>query len=181
MNNKFSQKQSFTRKIHSAFSALLFMGAIAISYSANAAKVVYEDVGFVKGTEESSTQFSITQAGTYEATLIDFVFPATFDLLSFQLTAGSPSELFEVNRLENAGKFTFEATAGTYYANLLSVAGGAHEIGLYGLQISQLSSVVPLPPAILLFLSSALVLVLFGFNGNPMEKEDEAPLRSALV
>ena len=179
MKNNFPKKNSISKKIHSVFSAVIFVGALAISHSANAANVVYEDVGFIKGEEESTSQFSILHAGTYEATLIDFIFPATFDVLSFQLTEGSPSPLFEVNHLEKNGSFTFEANAGTYYANLWGVAGGAHEIGLYGLQISQLSSVVPLPPAILLFLSSALVMMLFGFNGNPAEKEETTSLETA--
>lgn len=158
---------------HRVFFAMAFFFTFAIfNQTALAAKVVYEDVGFVRGVEESSTQFSISQGGTYEAALIDFKFPVEFELLSFQLTAGSPSPLFEVDRLEGGGSFTFNANPGNYYANLIGVGGGTYEIGLYGLQISQLSSVVPLPPSVLLFLSCVLAMFLFGFNGNnPLEVE----------
>jgi hypothetical protein len=159
--------------------AVLVMACIMLtSQSVHAAQVVYEDVGFIFGTEATSSQFSISRAGTYEATLSDFQYPSSFEVLSFQLTQGSPSELFEVGRLENTGSFTFDVGVGSYYANIFGVAGGAHEIGLYGLQITQLAtSAVPLPPAVLLFLSSALVMFLFGFNGSPEERDESAENR----
>jgi len=108
-------------------------------------------------------EFEISQAGTYTASLRDFEFPNSLASLSLDIySAGATPGLSKITMSQN-GTLTFEAEAGTYLATLNAFAGnnGLSRFGLYGFEIG--STAVPLPAAILFFLSG---LTLLGFSAR---------------
>lgn len=141
-------------RARTSLAALLLLAGIG---TANAAMVVYENVGFVEDMEMSTTSFEIPTAGNFKATLTDFEFPEAFDLLGFAVTTATEM----VGATTEPGSFTFSADPGTYFANFVGITGGGG-LGLAGVQISA----VPLPAAAVLFSSSMLALVLVGRRRN---------------
>jgi hypothetical protein len=142
---------------------------------AEAASVVYEDVGFIRGVGYESDSFTVASDGSYRVTLTDFSFPSEFDQLSLSITTYKS----EINFIEGAGWFDFEASSGiTYYANVYGVAGGPLDLGLYGVGVEALSapvSHVPLPASLLLMSSALVVLGAFGRGGNKAEAMEPLP------
>jgi hypothetical protein len=139
------------------------------------AMTVYEDVSFITGVDGVSgtnNSFTVSQTGSYQASLVDFVFPTEFDSLGLTIIEGESFET-TVSHFSTDGGFnvTFDANPGLYYVNVLGDAGGDLNIGLYGLKITQLST-VPLPPAILLFLSSMGVLIYVAWRKTKPENKD---------
>jgi len=122
--------------------------------AADAAMVVYDDTGFISGKTAgySSNEFTIENSGIYTATLKDFKFPDLFQNLGLIITANGTDEL---GRINGPGSFNFAAAPGMYTASLYGLAGGAMELGLYGVSVAP----VALPPALVLLGSSLLVLV----------------------
>lgn len=143
--------------------------------SAQAAMVVYEDVGFLSSQKANHNHmsnsdpeaFSITKAGSYQARLVDFVFPETFKKLELSIVSGSPSALHEVARVTKPGELIFDAMPGTYWVSIFGEAGDVLGLGLYGVQIEQYAAPVaapapvPLPPALWLLGSAMASLVAF--------------------
>jgi hypothetical protein len=139
--------------------------------SAQAAMVVYEDVGFLSSQKANNNHvsnsdpeaFSITKGGSYQARLVDFVFPESFKKLELSIASGSPSALHEVARLTNPGELIFDAMPGTYWVSVFGEAGDVLGLGLYGVQIEQYAAPtpVPLPPALWLLGSAMASLVAF--------------------
>jgi hypothetical protein len=134
-----------------------------MAVSANAATVVFEDVGFIKGTGASTSQFRIDgSAPGYQLQISDFAFPTEFSDLGVQITQGNPMELNEIGRWDQVGTYDIGALdAGIYYANVYGVVGsaeGAIDLGLYGVQITT----VPVPSGLVLFASAIALLVTLG-------------------
>lgn len=144
------------KRIKRGFQAvLLALGLWAATGPVQAALVVYEDVGFIKDTGYFSDAFQIAAAGTYKATLTDFDFPSLFDELSLIVSTATTTQ----GKSLVPGSFTFDALPGTYYASLFGIAGGPLEMGLYGVQIEQMTvAAVPLPAAAVLLASGLGVL-----------------------
>lgn len=134
----------------------------------HAAEVIFEDVSFISGVNGvggTNTSFAISQRGIYEAELVDFVFPSSFDSLGLSITEGATTELNRQISTSGGFSFTFEANPGLHFANVFGDAGGAMNIGMYGLKISQLSA-VPLPTAMGLFISAMFILLRFTDKGK---------------
>jgi hypothetical protein len=113
--------------------------------TAQASTVVYEDSEVVFADTASTNPFDVDRAGTYEATLVDFEYTSAFDILSLNITQNDTVLGFGFD----TGTFTFNVlTPGTLMAHLVANPKGG-EKGLYALQIKA----VPIPPAILLFIS----------------------------
>lgn len=146
-------------------------GALALSLScqADAAMVVYQNTAFAAGDQVSysTDAFSISDPGTYQATLTDFKFPAPLQELGLILTTAGTQE---VNRLDKPGSFVFSVSApGTYDASMYALAGGTLQLGLYGVSVALDNGAVvptPLPPAALLLGSALLVVVASGRRGR---------------
>ena len=142
--------------------------ALAVMTSgAGAATVVYKDTGFIYGTTPtySSTPFTIDDAGTYKATLVDYDFPQPLGALGLEINDGGSNE---VGSVTGGGSFNFDAQAGTYVANLYGVGGSGLQLGLYGLSVELVAPPAPvaLPSAVILLASAA---VLFGLVGRRRE------------
>lgn len=125
---------------------------------ARASTVPYEDFQVVAGNSVSTTPIEITQAGTYKASLVDFEFPAPFDILALAIT----QNLNPLGFGFGTGSFTFDVPApGTILAHLAAIPGSGG-MGAFGVQITA----VPLPPAFLLFASALIGLTLIGRRKN---------------
>lgn len=160
---------------------MMVVGALAAAAwvaPVQAATVIYEDVDFlvsqpgsgtsIPGTKVSS--FEIVAPGTYTATLTDFSFPEKFSTLGLSITSFVDDSL-NLGSLFGDGSFTFNASgAGTYYANVFGVPGDTFGVGLYGVQVS---SVVPLPPAVLFLVSGLAVFAAFGRGGKRLDATDD--------
>ncbi len=128
--------------------------------SVQAATVVYDDFQVVSENTVFTTPFEVTQAGTYKAELVDFEYPAAFDILSLGIT----QDLTPLGFGFGTGSFTFNVLSpGTLLAHLAAIpeAGGQ---GIYALQIMA----IPLPAAAALLLSGLIGLVVVGRRDQGM-------------
>jgi hypothetical protein len=120
--------------------------------NAHATSVVLEDFQVVTQDTISTTWFDVEHAGTYEVKLVDFEFPTPFDIL----TLGIVQDLEPLGIGFGTGSFTFDVlTPGMLKAHLAAVPG-AGGIGTYAFEIKA----IPLPPAVFLFLSGLIGLLL---------------------
>lgn len=136
------------KKTKSLFGALILAGVC----QAGQAAVVYEETGFITGSDFFTDTFDIVTQGTYRATLTDLEFPEPFETLGLAVT--SSTENF--GDLIGAGTFTFDATPGTYFANLFATANPVFDLGLYGVKVELIDesvSYIPIPAPVLLFVS----------------------------
>lgn len=176
---------SYKRNYKTQAMKLLTLAALAItgffSTSAFAEKVVFEDVSFLTGTNGKSNTFTINDSGKYQATLVDFDFPSTFNNLEMNII--DEGTFKEVERMNSPGSFVFDATPGIYFANVWGDADASHNnISLYGLKIARLSvSSVPLPASIVLFMSGLLLYVGFGNAGARLSPTTQNELIKELV
>jgi hypothetical protein len=156
------------RVIQAALSGMVLLWSAG---AAQAAMVVYDDTGFISGKSVgySSNEFTIGNSGVYTATLKDFKFPDLFQNLGLIITANGTDEL---GRISGPGSFNFAAAPGIYTASLYGLAGGAMELGLYGVSVAP----VALPPALVLLGSSLLVLV-----GLPRMRKDRDSTKDAVA
>lgn len=137
-------KFGFTRNF--LFGLTLLLGTAG----AGATSVVYEDAGIITKNTVFTTEFLVSNPGTYRAELVDFEYSDPFAILALAVTQGSTL----LNVGFDTGAFTFEvATPGILQAHLAALPLPG-KFGTYALQILS----VPLPPAILLFLSGMLGL-----------------------
>lgn len=169
MPNKRNITSMFKRCV--SLSAVLL--TVLITANAHAEKVVFEDVSFLHGTDGKNNPFTISAAGKYQATLVDFEFPSAFGSLGMNITKGAT---VDVGHMFDAGSLVFDATPGLYFANVFGIDDPAHsvDLSLYGLKISQLSlSAVPLPTSIGLFVSALLLFVGFGNAGSRLGRDKE--------
>lgn len=163
-----------TGMMRTMFVGVLLVGGL-FGAEANAASVVYEDVGFIRGVGFESDSFTVASDGNYRVTLTDFSFPSTFDELSLSITTFNST----INSITGAGWFDFEAKSGTtYYANVFGLAGGPLDLGLYGIGVESLSapvSHVPVPASLLLMSSALVALGAFGRGGRGAEAVEDMP------
>lgn len=140
------------------FFTMSMLATATMGTAAQAAMTVYEDVGFIRGSGEQSESFTVADAGSYRVTLTDFSFPNTFGQLSLNIT----TSLTEINLINGSGWFDFDAIANTtYFANVSGLASGSLNLGLYGVNVTALSTVVsPVPlPATFFMMASALIIL----------------------
>jgi len=135
---------------------------------ADADAAVFRDLVWASGNGTYTTEFEITAGGWYTASLVDFEYPNAIEDLGLAVIGAPFSEVGKVGATEGAGTFSFLASPGLYYAsiywdngnastNTLGGAAFAERLGLLGAEVVRAQS-VPLPPAVLLFLSGAIAL-----------------------
>jgi hypothetical protein len=122
--------------------------------SVQASTVVYDDFQVVSENTVFTTPFEVTRAGTYKAELVDFEYPAAFDILSLGIT----QDLNPLGFRFDTGSFTFDVLSpGTLQAHLAAIPGAAG-LGVYALQIMA----IPIPDAAALLFSGLVGLVVVG-------------------
>lgn len=115
----------------SVLAALLVLGASG----AQAADEVLMTSGIMMGGPQFATYtFEIADTSTaYQASLLDYVLPASFDYLSMAITRGADL----LGSITGNGSFTFSALeTGTYTALVFGDAGGAFDAGSYGITVT---------------------------------------------
>jgi hypothetical protein len=90
----------------------------------------YESVQSV-GSLFRSRFLAINTAESYDATLADLGFTANFSELAVAVTKGDAV----VGQIFGGGKFSFQATPGSYYLNLIAQTGTNADYGLYGVRV----------------------------------------------
>jgi len=124
--------------------------------------VVYEDARIVTDNTIFTTPFEVTGAGTYKAELVDFEFPAAFDILAVMIT----QDLNILGFRFDTGSFTFNvSTPGTLMASLAAIPGDDGP-GAYALQIKA----VPIPASAILFFSGLMGLIAVGRRDSGVKK-----------
>lgn len=118
-------------------------------------EVVYESVEFVNGVEENIVNLNGLATGMYQLTLTDFEFPAALDSLgAIVVTSTDVVDRLFFSETDTQQQIVFEIEQiDSYYLAIYGAASGAHNLGLYGVELRNVSlSAVPLPMPALLFL-----------------------------
>lgn len=128
-----------------------------------ASTVVYQDVQFLSGETHLTNPFEVTAPGLYKAELLDYEYPAPFDILSVVIT--QDDTILGVGF--DTGSFSFNVLANnpnpiTLLAHVTGVTQ-AGEKGLYGLRITP--TPIPIPASLWLFLSALTGIVFVGRQG----------------
>ena len=127
--------------------ALLFMAG-----NSWANTVVYDKVELFQTETFFTDMFEISEAGSYNATLTDFEFPAPMIATGMSVTTATDL----LGSLLAPGSFNFDATPGKYFVSFFGFADvSAPQLGQYGIEISQVS----VPAAIWLFGSGLLGMI----------------------
>lgn len=107
-----------------------------------------QGVGELFGTQ----QVTVTTAGNYTVNVTDVGFPVVLTGLSAIATQG----INRVGTVYTGGSFSFDATPGDYFINIIAQPGGTDNAGTYAL------SVGPTPPAPVVTLQSSATSVASG-------------------
>lgn len=180
-------------------SVLMACLPLAQAASEQSSSVVYEDVGFIStnylssanafvnngpGIQSMVTKVDIDKAGSYKLTLTDFNLNESINNLGAWFGTATSSYA----KLLSPGTIEFNATPGSYFVGLFGEhsdstgllplgttdfalsQGNGLNLGLYGLQISQIApSAVPLPAPFVLLASALVALAGFGRGGRRLK------------
>lgn len=140
--------------------AWLLLGASGPASASTTPIFEYVDTIFGPADAES-TPFTIAAPGTYMAKLTDLTFFPGASFGTVALGISTSSQLFGSTFLvspsaNDSAWFTFTATPGKYFSNVLATCAG---LCTYGVEIT---AVVPVPPAVLLFGSGLIGMVMVG-------------------
>ena len=128
----------------------LIVGAVALTaaHFASAAAVVYEDNRFVAGHDLRVSTFYAERAGKYRLDLGDYRFDDGFTSLSAAIKAERDSKEAIAGVVFN-GSTVFTAEAGhTYHLVVNAAFNNPYAIGLYGVQVTLVTSNDAPPPLI---------------------------------
>lgn len=154
----FKEKQIFI-----GWKYLLILALLVSAHISQADTVIYEDARLVSGDSKTyvgyfNQRLDLTQAGSYQATLSDFEFPASFDMLG--LTISSSTQ--KMGEVWNSGSFSFNADPGKYFLGLFYKTDASLNLGMYGVKLSYPgqpgASAVPLPAALWLMLTGLMAI-----------------------
>ena len=147
------------RKLRTTAGVLLIL---MLASGAQAATVVLDETGFMRGAETRVLSFENIEDGHFKATLTDFEFPAPFEVLALTLAILKGKEIIGEPVL-GSGMFKFQADAGIFSANVLGVAGGISDLSLFrvlDLSLSRLkASDEPIPAGAALILVGLIALI----------------------
>lgn len=131
------------------------------SLSSASTTPIFEHVGTIIGPADAeSAPFTIAAPGSYMATITDLTFFPGASFGTVALGISTSSQLFGSTFLvspsaNDSASFTFTATPGQYFSNVLATCAG---LCSYGVEITA----VPLPPALLLFGTGIIGMVMVG-------------------
>lgn len=113
--------------------------------------VVFQNVAIFDHGIAFTHDFEIESEGIYQVTLTDFEFPRPLTKLGLNLTSATES----FGQLMTPGSFIFDADPGNYF---ISFFGKARHLGQYGIEVSMVTTSVPVPGAAWLFGSGLIGL-----------------------
>lgn len=119
---------------------------------------LFEDVDFVQGSAGVVNNLGPVDAGWYQLTLTDFVFPNAFEDLRVALTTatGVVSMLNLSDGYEQAANFIQLNDSDSYYLSIYGITT-AGSYALYGVELSHfIASPVPLPASIFLLFTGLM-------------------------
>ena len=131
-------------------------------------QVAYESVEFVDGYDYSVVRLDDLTLGTYQLTLTDFAFPEALSQLgvSFSTATDSIGNILLTGGGILQDSITFDITDhDSYYLSVFGRGGSATALGLYGVELKNIVSNVPLPASIV-FLLSGLSILSFSWFRN---------------
>lgn len=118
----------------------------------------YEKVQFVSCDLTSINKFVVNEAGTYELTITDMVFPEPLTMLGATVTTATDS----LTKIIGSGTALFDMQVGTYYLSYFAQSSAPQELGLFGLTLRMndggTPSPVPAPAALWMFGSGLIAL-----------------------
>ncbi len=126
-------------------------GVFGVDVSPTSGSAVF-DAAQPVGLAFVSRPVAITTAGSYQVSAADVGFPAMFSNFDVLVTHGTQS----VGSIFGGGKFSFDATAGTYFVDFIALPSGTDKAGTYSL------SVAPAPPGPIVTLNSNVTHVASG-------------------
>jgi hypothetical protein len=129
---------------------LVFCAGFAPLSSADT--VLYDNAGFVQGSQSFVDSFTITTPGTLTISLADVPWLDTLSNLNLFLTTVSGP----MGTSMGSGTESIQVEPGTFYAHWFGDANGQYKVGVYSLEITfqpQMSA-VPLPGSLILLLSA---------------------------
>jgi hypothetical protein len=135
-----------------AATALMLGAAFAPFGSACADTVLYDNSGFVQGSQSFVDSFTVTTPGTLTISLADVPWLDTLSGLNlFLTTASGPMGA----SMMGAGTESMQVGPGTFYAHWFGDANGQYKVGVYSLEIMfhPEFSAVPVPASLILLLS----------------------------
>jgi hypothetical protein len=138
---------------------LLISACILPPAHARADTVLYDGSGFLTGTQSFVESFNLPSAGILTVTLSNVAWPEQLASLNLLLTSVGGTLGPEMG----AGTATFNiAAGGNVYAQWFGKAQGPLDIGVYSMKIdfAPAGTAVPLPPAIVLFISGLALMLL---------------------
>jgi hypothetical protein len=145
------------RKLSTIAGVLLIL---MLASGAQASTVVIGKNDFMRGTETRIFPFQIIGGGHFKATLMDFEFPAPFDVLAPTILRGKE---IVGTPLSGSGMFKFQAVPGIFSANVHGVAGDFPDLSLFrvlDLSLSRLkTSDEPVPAGAVLILVGLIALI----------------------
>ena len=137
---------------------LLLLGNAAFGH---AATVVYENAALVSGTPGQfgyENRFvELNEAGSYQASLTDFEFPAAFRTLGLIITSSTE----KMAEIWGNGEARFEAEPGKYFLGLAYQTDENINLGMYGVNLAYLdtaASTVPLPASLWLLITGVMAI-----------------------
>lgn len=141
--------------------------ASTVSCDGNGEDSVCSATQTVIGSDFTVFSFQVAEAGFFDLTLLDYVFPTEpLSSLSLLLSTGTQA----IGQLSGEGVLTFFAAPGEYFIQIFASASSSKDVGLYGIDV--VVNPVPLPSALLLLGSAMLAFVFFT---RRREKYDESP------
>jgi hypothetical protein len=136
---------------------LLLAGMLAVS-TARAETVLLADTTLVSGTSTAVFSFNVPGPGTVDAQVSNLDWPQPLTSLTFMATTGNQVlSSWSDGAAATSQTLLFKVTAGTYFADVLTTAGGPLDLGLYSLSLTFTPAVVPLPSSLGLLLGGLAV------------------------
>ena len=141
--------------------AIFLVGACMLApASARADTVLYDDAGFLTGTQSFVESFNLPSAGTLTVTLSNIAWPEQLASLNLLLTSAGGTLGPEMG----PGTTTFNiAAGGNVFAQWFGKAQGPLDLGVYSMRIDFVpagGTAVPLPTSIALLISGMALMLL---------------------